>query len=384
MAASPTSHELVQILCQAAIEQCQADVSALLRVVGDEAEVIASAGPGAPRVGYRYGLAGTATSLAMHRRAIVAETTERAAARTRPAVGLRAANPGFEAGPFVITPLVAHGEVLGALALMRETGAPSFTSDEEERLSVIADHAAIALRKARLVEEAQAANQAKSNFLAVMSHELRTPLTALTGYGELLADEILGPMPPQQREVIERMRAVTHHLTVMIDDILTFSGIEAGRERVRLEDVSTADLLRGAAAILEPVAQKKGIQFHAKIPAMAPSIRTDADKVRQILVNLGSNAIKFTDNGEVGLELQPTTTLVRFHVSDTGIGISPEHLKHIFQPFGQVDTGLTRRHGGTGLGLYISHRLAGFLGGKIEVSSLPGTGSRFTLVLPHD
>jgi signal transduction histidine kinase len=234
------------------------------------------------------------------------------------------------------------------------------------------------------MEEAQAANQAKSNFLTVMSHELRTPLTALTGYGELLADGILGPMPPQQREVIERMRAVTNHLTAMIDDILTFSGIEAGRERVRLEEVSTADLLRGAAAILEPVAQKKGIRFHAEVSAEAPSIRTDADKVRQILVNLGSNAIKFTDAGEVSMELQPNSTVVRFHVSDTGIGIAPEHLKHIFQPFGQVDTGLTRQYGGTGLGLYISHRLAGFLGGKIEVSSLPGSGSRFTLVLPHD
>jgi signal transduction histidine kinase len=287
-----------------------------------------------------------------------------------------------DGGPAILTPLKANDLVLGVLTVWRDPAAPAFTARDEVRLRVIADHASLALWKARLFEEAQSANHAKNNFLATISHELRTPLTALTGYGELLADEILGPMPKQQQDVIERMRSVTQHLTAMIDEILTFSSLEAGREKVRTTMVSTGDLIRSTVDLLEPIAQQKGLPLHVSAPERAPLVRTDADKVRQILINLAGNAIKFTARGSVHLSLDNGGGSVRFSVRDTGVGISEEDQARLFKPFTQLDSGLTRQHGGTGLGLYISHRLATLLGGRIDVESVPGNGSTFTLVLP--
>jgi signal transduction histidine kinase len=175
--------------------------------------------------------------------------------------------------------------------------------------------------------------------------------------------------------VIERMRGVTHHLTVMIDEILTYSSIEAGREKVHATEVRADDLVSAAAAVVEPLAWQKGIAFEAPTPAPAPRLVTDVAKVRQILVNLAGNAVKFTDQGSVRLGIENGGGRVRFTVRDSGIGISPEDQARLFQPFSQVDTGLTRRHGGTGLGLYISQRLAELLGGRIELESTLGKGS---------
>src|SRR5690606_35118226 len=139
----------------------------------------------------------------------------------------------------MIAPLVAYDQVVGALVTVRQEGAPRFTERDERRLRLVADHAALALWKSRLLEQAQAANEAKSTFLTTMSHELRTPLTALTGYGELLGDEILGPLSTGQHEMVERMCSVTQHLSTLIDELLTFSSLEAGREAVRLGDVAS-------------------------------------------------------------------------------------------------------------------------------------------------
>jgi signal transduction histidine kinase len=230
---------------------------------------------------------------------------------------------------------------------------------------------------------ADAADQAKSGFLATVSHELRTPLTALTGYSELLADEILGPLTPLQRDTIERMRAVMHHLTVMIDEILTFSSLKAGRERVLLTSVSPARVMRAAASVVEPLARKKGIEFLVQADDAVPPLQSDEDKIVQILVNLTGNAVKFTDIGKVQLTLTDLGDQVHFIVADTGIGIAKDDLTRLFQPFSQMDTSLTRRHGGNGLGLYISRRLAVLLGGRVEVESAPEVGSIFTLILPR-
>jgi signal transduction histidine kinase len=232
------------------------------------------------------------------------------------------------------------------------------------------------------VEEATSANQAKSNFLATISHELRTPLTTLIGYEELLADGILGPMPPPQVDVVDRMSAVTHALTTTIDEILTYSSIEAGREVARLRDASGAELLRAAHAVIEPVARQKGLWAGITLNEEPAMVCTDPDKVRQILVNLAGNGVKFTEQGGVHLSLARQNGALHFAVRDTGTGIPEEDQARLFQPFTQLDGGLTRRHGGTGLGLYISHRLAALLGGRIEVESVPGNGSTFTLVLP--
>jgi signal transduction histidine kinase len=272
--------------------------------------------------------------------------------------------------------------MLGVLAVSRADGEPPFTDADEARLRVVADHASLALHKARLIEAAQEANDTKSAFLATVSHELRTPLTALTGYGELLADEILGPLTAQQADVVERMRVVTHQLTAMIEEILTFSALEAGREVVRPTAVALAEVVHAVAAVVEPIAEQKGLAFTAALPPAPPPLTTDGDKLRQILVNLCGNGVKFTPAGSVTLTVEASGGLVCCAVRDTGVGIAAGDLPRLFHPFTQLDQGLTRRYGGTGLGLYISQGLARLLGGRIDVTSMPGVGSTFTLTLP--
>jgi len=244
------------------------------------------------------------------------------------------------------------------------------------------DHAAVVLVKARLLEEAQAASHAKGVFLATISHELRTPLTALTGYGELLADEILGPLSPHQSDMVDRMRSVTHQLAVMVDELLTFSELEAGRETVRITDVSVVEILDAVLTVVEPLARQKELRLSVSLPERPPMLHTDGEKIRQIVVNLVGNAVKFTDHGQVDVTVARRNGELSIAVRDTGIGIRDADRARLFQPFTQLDAGLTRRHGGTGLGLYNSGRLAHLLGGRIDVASEPAVGSTFTLVVP--
>ncbi|HXC26002.1 MAG TPA: HAMP domain-containing sensor histidine kinase [Gemmatimonadaceae bacterium] len=244
------------------------------------------------------------------------------------------------------------------------------------------DDAPVAPQDAREAEAA-AAIQARNTFLTIVSHELRTPLTALTGYGELLSDGILGPLTPLQHDTIERMRAVTQQLSVMIDGMLTFSNIEAGHERVVITQVSPSHVLRSAAAILEPLVRKKAVELVVRADDTLLPIPSDEEKIRQILVHLGGNAVKFTVAGRVCLSVEGRGDEVVFVVEDTGCGIADGDWGRLFRPFTQLDAGLTKRHGGSGLGLYISSRLAGLLGGRIDVASTVGVGSVFTLRLPR-
>jgi signal transduction histidine kinase len=213
-------------------------------------------------------------------------------------------------------------------------------------------------------------------------------MAALEGYGELLEDEILGPLVPEQRDVLVNLRAVGRHLGALIEEILTFASLEADRVVPRLAPVRIDELVDSLHPFLSPLAREKGITLRLEADPSLPVIMTDEDRVRQVLLNLSANAIKFTEAGEVlvrvthgprGVDDEPT---VHFAVQDTGIGISAADLARLFKPFSQVDDGLTRRHKGTGLGLYISRRLVDLLGGRIDVVSRVGEGSTFTLVLP--
>jgi signal transduction histidine kinase len=169
----------------------------------------------------------------------------------------------------------------------------------------------------------------------------------------------------------------------MIEEILTFSSLEAGRELVRPRPVDAAEPVQAAMAVIEPLAVQKGLALTTVIAPDVPRLFTDPDKVRQILVNLAANAVKFTERGAVRVEVGCAgEASVRFSVSDTGLGIAREDLGRLFQPFTQLHTGLTRRYGGTGLGLYISRRLAELLGGRVEVASEPGHGATFSLLIP--
>lgn len=370
---------ILDILCEAAAAQCDASGAAVLKAIRSEGEVVAAIGSLAVSKGRRFPLAGSLAREVIRTRDIV--RVDDFLGSPRP---LRGAVPELRVGPVLLAPLVAHDTMLGVLAVARDIGAPTFTAREAHRLRVIADHAALAFWKAELLEQAQAADRAKSRFLATVSHELRTPLTALAGYGELLADQVIGPLSESQLDVLERMRAVTQHLSVVIEEVLTFSSLEGGHETVRPTDFLAADLLRATAAVVEPLARQKHLAFHAAVPDEAIRMTSDVDKIRQVLVNLAGNAVKFTEKGSICLSLERRDGDVAFLVTDTGIGIAKDNLERLFQPFAQLDAGLTRRHGGTGLGLYISRRLAELLGGRIEVESEPGKGTRFALVLPRD
>ncbi|MDF1504486.1 ATP-binding protein [Roseisolibacter sp. H3M3-2] len=384
MAAEADSGRLLEALCSAARVLCEADGATVAEIGETEGKFVASLGHPPSVLGHAFPLAGTLTGrlLAEFRATGQASLLRATDAEARDPAYCGELESGGAVGALLLAPLAAHGDLLGVLAISRAEGRAPFGERDAQRLQVVADHASLALWKARLVADAQAATRTASTFLATVSHELRTPLTALTGYGELLADEILGPLSVDQHDVVERMRGVTHQLTAMIEEILTFSSLEAGKELVRPVAVDVADVVQTVATVVEPLARQKGLDFVLEVPPLPPPLVTDPDKTRQILINLCGNAVKFTARGTVALRVTAAEGTVRFAVSDTGVGIRPEDLPKLFRPFTQLDAGLTRRYGGTGLGLYISQRLAGLLGGRIAVRSAAGEGSEFALILP--
>lgn len=230
--------------------------------------------------------------------------------------------------------------------------------------------------------EALAASRTKSDFLARMSHELRTPLAAIMGYGELLSDGITGPVNPEQHRQLDRIRASANHLLSIIDEILTLARMKAGKERVQLQEVGVHELLESVASMAEPLAAAKGLSFSLGNTPANLRLKTDPMKLRQVLLNLTSNAVKYTDTGSVTLESDATDGTVNFFVKDTGVGVGGEHLEKIFEPFWQVEQTTTRRSGGTGLGLAVTRQFVDLLGGRISVDSELGKGSAFQVSLP--
>jgi len=223
----------------------------------------------------------------------------------------------------------------------------------------------------------------KSNFLATMSHELRTPLTSVIGYSEMMLEGLGGPLTAEQREYLGIIMEKGENLLQLITSILDISKIEAGRVRLVLSEVDPGQLMRDAVATILPLARKKGLKVSCE-PGELPRIQADRDKIRQSLVNLASNAVKFTPPGgaiTVTAQLLPPETLA-IHVTDTGIGIAEEHVMRVFDVFYQVDGSSTREYGGAGLGLAIVKSFAEAHGGDVKVRSEPGRGSTFSLHLP--
>ena len=232
------------------------------------------------------------------------------------------------------------------------------------------------------LEAAQSASRAKSEFLASMSHELRTPLAAMVGYADLLIDEMVGPTTPLQQDHLGRLKSCAFHLLGIVEEILTFARAESGREEIHSETLDAVQLTRGALAIVEPQLRAKHLDLVVKLPDAPVEVATDPGKLRQILVNLLGNAVKFTREGSVTVSLFDLGPQLQFTVADTGPGIAAEDLGRIFEPFTQLEQSWNRANGGTGLGLPVSRRLAHLLGGDVTVSSERGIGSSFTLVLP--
>ena len=281
----------------------------------------------------------------------------------------------------LVAPLLGRGRTLGAMLLVSTEA--EYTTDDMQLVEELVRRAATAIDSAQLFHDAQLANRAKSDFLAVMSHELRTPLNAIMGYTDLLDAEIDGPLHPRQRSQLSRIRASARQLLQLIEEVLGFARLEAGTEEVHLQRLSLGALVRDAAAVSEPFAQTRQLEFDVNIRNGEERIETDPDKTRQILVNLLSNAIKFTSSGSVALRARLDGEYAVFEVCDTGVGIDADKMESIFDPFWQVERPNTRRVGGTGLGLSVSRRYARLLGGEIEVASTPGEGSCFTLTLPQ-
>jgi len=290
----------------------------------------------------------------------------------------------------IIVPLAARQATLGAITFGITVSGRYYTHDDLATAVELGRNAALAVDNARLFaaetvahRAAETASRAKSQFLAVMSHELRTPLNAIIGYTDLLSDEIVGPLTPTQHAHLRRVRSSAHHLLGLIEQVLSMSRIDIGRERVVLETLDLRALARESAGVVEPAARHKGIQFSTAVPDEPVMIRSDPTKLRQIAINLLSNAVKFTDDGQVWFEVFPRADSVELVVRDTGIGIAPEHLDLIFEPFWQVEQSRTRRAGGTGLGLSVTRRLLQLLGGDVRVESNPGVGSTFVVSVPR-
>ncbi|HET7320919.1 MAG TPA: HAMP domain-containing sensor histidine kinase, partial [Longimicrobiaceae bacterium] len=245
-----------------------------------------------------------------------------------------------------------------------------------------------------LAVDLERANQAKSDFLATMSHEIRTPINAIIGYTDLLQMGLSGPVTEEQQVQLERIRLSGQHLSGLVNQVLDLARIEAGTLQVEHSVASASDAVETALTMLEPQAEEKKVEMSGECDTEARlAYMGDAQRVNQILMNLLSNAIKFTEpGGRVTLHCEPTSeplprdgatgSWVRFRVEDTGVGIAPEQLERIFEPFVQVESGYTRRHSGAGLGLAISLQLARSMGGDLSVNSVEGEGSCFTLWLP--
>jgi signal transduction histidine kinase len=194
---------------------------------------------------------------------------------------------------------------------------------------------------------------------------------------------VSGPLTDRQSEKLDRIRASTAHLLTVIEEILTFSRVEAGKEDMHAEPVDAIAIAREAISMLEPVAARKGLDFTANLPATHVTVVTDAVKLRQVMLNLLGNAIKFTDVGSIEVGATASRDSITFVVSDTGCGIARSHHERIFEAFWQAESGVTRRVGGTGLGLTVCRQLVDLMGGRIDVESEQGAGSTFRVTLPR-
>jgi signal transduction histidine kinase len=294
-------------------------------------------------------------------------------------------------------PILVRGKILGVLATSLTSPARQFTEADLRVAMGLADRAGLAIENSRLYaqerrlrEQLEAlnrrledVNQLKSEFVTVVSHELRTPLTAITGYIELLLEGQMGPLVVAQRQCLDMVTHNADRLVELIDDLLDIARIEAGKVELKRTTLDLARLIQEVAMVLRPQIEAKGQRLTLELAAALPATSGDAERVRQILTNLLSNAHKYTPpGGHITVAARREAGRVRIDVHDTGIGLSPEDQARLFTKFFRAQHPMTREVGGTGLGLAITHSLVELHGGAITVTSVPGQGSTFSFTLP--
>ena len=311
--------------------------------------------------------------------------------RRYPAWGEAVVNAGACAA--AVVPVWANGHLRGVLGLTWDTPR---VFDKDERAFVLTlgvmcaqaimrGHLVAAERRAR--EVAEHAIQAHGQFLRTMTHELRTPLNAVVGYTQLLAEEIAGQVTPVQKDHLRRARRASEHVLSLVEELLRFARLDAGEEKVHVERVVAADIVEEALDIVRPIAELKGVRIRVENPNREIALDTDRLKLRQILVNLVTNAVKYTDEGDVVLIVRVeglgAALKIYFEVTDTGRGIATGDRGHIFEAFWQAEHPLRRQSDGSGLGLSVARQLARLLGGDVIIDkSEVGRGSTFIASLP--
>ncbi|MGF1642521.1 MAG: sensor histidine kinase [Thiotrichales bacterium] len=279
-------------------------------------------------------------------------------------------------------PLMREGCPIGAIAVGRSEAGP-FPAPQIALLRIFADQAVIAIENARLFKDLESASQHKSDFLANMSHELRTPLNAIIGFTRIVMRRSHERLEPTQHENLEKILASAQDLLALINAILDLAKVESGRIEVTLGPVELIPLLAQCLLTVEPLL-REDVALRGDYAQDLPRMTVDGEKLRRILMNLLSNAAKFTVVGHIQVCARCVNETIEIAVGDTGIGIPPEKLELVFEEFEQADASNARQFGGTGLGLAISRRLARLMGGDIRAESTVGEGSTFTLTLPRD
>ncbi len=281
----------------------------------------------------------------------------------------------------MLAPLVREEKTVGLVLV--ERAAPDFSDAERAALARLADHAAAAVENTRLFQEVRRANDAKSQFVSIVSHELKIPMTSIRGYADLLRQGLVGPLNEKQLEFIRTIISNVDRMTALVSDLSDISRIETGRLRIEPAPVSAADAARDVMAQLKPQFDARRQTVTTDIPEALPKLRTDPQRLMQILTNLLSNANKYTPvGGTIHLSAAAEGRSVRFAVRDSGIGMTEQEQSRLFTQFFRGESAAVRDQPGWGLGLHVTKRLVEVLGGTIGVESRPGAGSTFWFTQP--
>jgi signal transduction histidine kinase/HAMP domain-containing protein len=290
----------------------------------------------------------------------------------------------------LVVPLMREDSVIGVISI-RRTEVQPFSEKEISLLKTFADQAVIAIENVRLFNEIQekskqleAANRHKSDFLARVSHDLRTPLNSIIGFTRIVLRRMEGQLPELQKENLKKVLISSEHLLTLINELLDLAKIDAGKMEIIAETFRVEDVIHMTAATVEPLLKNGRVQLVRDIAPELPPVRTDRDKLKQVLLNLLSNSAKFTEQGEIRISAAQWNGTLKLAVSDTGIGMKPEALESIFEEFQQAEKTTSAQYGGTGLGLAIVKKFINLMGGEIAVESEVGKGSKFTITLPME